>query len=131
LSNTAGPPLHVLVADDDPLVLDSVCALVRQAGHDVVTADTVKAAVAALGRARFDVVVADLTLRGGNLQELLDMARGAPVAVPVVVVTGSPDENLQRRALAAGAAQLLMKPFGLRVLFEALETLGHQATAAA
>ena len=125
MSKLDGSALQVLLADDDPLVLGTLAAALDYAGHSVVTADTVTGAVAAVGRGLFDVIVADLTLRGGDLQELLDMASGPPVAVPVLVVTGVVDRSLQARALASGATRLLQKPFALTVLFDTLQILAH------
>jgi len=126
VSKLDGSALQVLLADDDPLVLGTLAAALNYAGHSVITADTVAAAVGAAGRGRFDVIVADLTLRGGDLQELLDMASGAPAAVPVLIVTGAVDRSLQAGALAAGAARLLQKPFDLTVLFDTLQVLAHR-----
>ncbi|HET7459441.1 MAG TPA: response regulator [Gemmatimonadaceae bacterium] len=121
-----GPPPrlpHVLVVEDSPLVSSALRILLEETGRRVTIAASVREAVAALeaaSRAGGDAValmLLDLTLPDGDGTAVLDAARVAG-SVPAVTVamTGHDDEPTRRRCLAAGCAEVLVKPVPSREL---------------
>ncbi|MCD9122031.1 response regulator [Cupriavidus sp. UGS-1] len=93
----------VLVVEDDATLRDSIRALLQSADIDIVTADTVSAALARLSERRFDCVVMDLALPDGSGHDLLEqMAADSSYSMPpVIVYTGrqlsAEDEQQLRR----------------------------------
>ncbi|MCG5259097.1 response regulator [Cupriavidus gilardii] len=93
----------VLVVEDDATLRESIRALLQSADIDIVTADTVSAALARLSERRFDCVVMDLALPDGSGHDLLEqMAADASYSMPpVIVYTGrqlsAEDEQQLRR----------------------------------
>ncbi|MBX3472519.1 MAG: response regulator [Planctomycetes bacterium] len=107
-------PIKVLLVEDDPaqlFVLQANLAEAETARFDLTPAEHLKAALAALERARFDVVLLDLGLPDSQgLGTLAAVHRTAP-RVPIVVLTGHADEALAVRAAQTGAQDYLVKGF--------------------
>ena len=80
---------EVLVVDDDPLILEFICAAFEEEGYRVRRAGDGAAALAEVERAAPDLVVADIVmpyLDGVQLARLL-LARATPV--PVVLMSAA------------------------------------------
>jgi two-component system phosphate regulon response regulator PhoB len=72
-----------------------------------------------------DVIVLDLSMPGGSGIEVLKrLKRSARTkSIPVVIVTGSDDEDLREVASAVGAADFFHKPVDLDQLGRTLSAL--------
>ena len=104
---------RVLVVDDDSAVLDTVRAVLR-GGYEVEVVATAVAALKAADAHRPDVILLDLNLPG-----VLTGDAALPLLTrfaPVIVVTGSVDEDLGQRLLDQGAFGYLWKPFEISKL---------------
>jgi len=104
-------PLQVLIADDHDIVRRGIQSLLTDAFPDAEfgEAGTGMEAVALVGGRRWDVVVLDIHMPGGNgLQVLQTLTRRQP-DLPVLVVSAYPEEQMAMRALEAGAAGYLTK----------------------
>jgi DNA-binding response OmpR family regulator len=68
-----------------------------------------------------DIVVLDIGLPGGEGFLVMQRFRALPAlaAVPVIVVTGRPPQELRHRAQQLGAAAFLQKPVDNRALLDA------------
>jgi CheY-like chemotaxis protein len=113
---------HVLVVEDSDLVSSALRILLEETGRRVTIAASVRAADEALASAAaggdpFALALLDLTLADGDGLDVLDRAR-ARGAVPRVAVamTGHDDPHTRARCLAAGCAEVLVKPVPSRVL---------------
>ena len=111
----------ILIVDDSEVILKTVSMKLTANGFDVVTAHDGSEAVSAVRREHPDLIMVDISFppdvaHGGgvpwdgflimNWVKRLDEA----VGVPFVVITGGDEENLRRRALAAGATAFFHKP---------------------
>jgi CheY-like chemotaxis protein len=104
----------ILLVDDDPDIrLIAAVALRRLAGAVVVEAASAAEALRLAGTERPDAVIADVGLGDADGEALLRALRALPgtAAVPVVFLTGSTDAATRERLLAAGAREVLHKPF--------------------
>jgi len=115
---------RVMVAEDDPGLLEVLKVNLEQAGYDVVAARDGVDAYLSLEVARPDAVVLDLSLprmSGFRLVKLLRRdARWKPV--PVIVVTGFAFEEVEEIA-DEGIQGFLRKPFEPSDLVDTLELL--------
>lgn len=124
---TAAAPssrVRVLVADDDPQLLDMVCQAVEVFGADVVRVGTGGELLEKIANAGpFDAIVTDISMPWMTGLHVMHAARTAGVSVPVIVMTALRDVDLPERVAALGArAVLLHKPFSIDALFGALRT---------
>jgi two-component system, OmpR family, KDP operon response regulator KdpE len=110
----------VLVVDDESQILRALRVILRDAGYEALPASTVEEAldVAAVGRP--DAAIVDLVLPDGDGVELCRRLREWS-AIPVIVLSAVGDEDAKVRALAAGADDYIVKPFGPRELIARLE----------
>ncbi len=116
--------MNLLVIDDEPSLRKTLRLTLESLGHRVTEADTGAAALAALGRDRFDVALLDLRLgRESGLDVLPQLLSAAP-DVGVVVMTAFAAIDTAVTAMRAGAFDYLPKPFTpgqLRLLLERWE----------
>jgi len=108
--------LAILVVEDDPGDFALVRAYLRFAGLNrpedaqlLVWAISMAEAVAAVQRAKPDVVLLDLSLPDSHGIETLSKMRGVLVDVPIVVMTGNDQGSIAVEALEAGAQDFLVK----------------------
>lgn len=100
---------HILVADDSPELIRFLDTLLRAAGHTVAGAGDGLLALAAVRRARPDVVITDMQMPGMDGLQLVDALRAEFPGLPVVLCTGEGNEELAVEALKAGAVHYLPK----------------------
>ena len=107
----------VLLVEDSELVTSALRILFEETGRRVRVAGSVAAAVAACEEEPPALMLLDLTLPDGDGLGVLGAVRGRPVAPRVTVaMTGHDDDETRRRCLAAGCADVLVKPVPTREL---------------
>jgi CheY-like chemotaxis protein len=107
------PPRRVLVVDDNADAAESLALLLRLRGHDVRTAHTAQAALAAAGAFVPEVVLLDLGLPGGlSGYDLAPLLRGLPGLEDALLaaLTSHGQGEDRRRSYAAGFDAHLIKP---------------------
>ena len=112
----------VSVVDDDESVREAVEGLLRSVGLQVATFSSAEEFLGSRGPQRTGCLVLDLTLpcmAGTELQRRL--ARDGH-RTPIVIVTARDDEETRVRALGAGAAGFLTKPFDGGVLLSVVQS---------
>ncbi len=108
----------VLVADDEPTMVQIVAELLRAEGHQVFPFTNGNAALEAMETVAPDLVVTDLYLDRTNPQglEILQKARSLTPPAQVIVITGFPTVETAVDATKKGAYDFLEKPVKLDVL---------------
>jgi EAL domain-containing protein (putative c-di-GMP-specific phosphodiesterase class I)/ActR/RegA family two-component response regulator len=113
--------LRALIVDDDPAVLRAHARVLSSKGYLVVTVSDGAAAVEALKRTSFDVVLSDINMPKMDGIELLQRVREHDLDVPVVLVTGAPSIDSAIRAVEQGALRYLVKPVEPAVLVKVVD----------
>jgi len=87
-----------------------------KAKYIVETAINTGEALAIVRRGRPDLVLLDITMPGrSGLQALREILKIDP-SIPVVMVTGSLNDDIEAEAMQSGAVAYMRKPFDLRDL---------------
>jgi two-component system response regulator TctD len=119
------PHPRVLVADDDPLLLDAVADALVDWGAEVIRARSGAELIDQLaGEGPFDLVVTDISMPWMSGLQAMQSARTAGLGTSVIVMTALKDERLSAHVQRLGRhAVLLRKPFDLNELETLVATL--------
>ncbi len=116
---------RILVADDDPELLDAVAEALADLGADVVSAGSGAELIEKLAdEGPFALVVTDIAMPWMSGLQAMATARTAGVGAAVIVMTALRDERIPAQVRALGRrAVLLRKPFDLSDLESVAATL--------
>ena len=116
----------IIIADDHPLFRAALKQAVTQAvpGVEIVESDSLEAVQAAVdNHSDADLVLLDLHMPGTNGFTGLVFLRGQNPGIPVVVVSGSEEPYVMKRALDYGASGFIPKSSPLDVIAEAISAV--------
>lgn len=125
---------HILLADDEKGVLDTLTEVLEGAKHEVERAADGEEAYARLARRSFHMLITDLRMPRLGGMELLRRIRAEQPEVEIVVFTGYGEVKTAVEAMKLGAFDYIEKPLKcpdeLRLLVErAMERRGLRNTA--
>jgi phosphoserine phosphatase RsbU/P len=109
-------PPSILVADDQPHVIEALRLLLKPAGYRIDTADSPAGVLATLQRQSYDVVVMDLnyardTTSGREGLDLIRAIRTGDDLTPLIVMTAWSNVPLAVEAMQYGACDFIQKPW--------------------
>jgi FixJ family two-component response regulator len=113
-------PAVVFVVDDDPSMRRSLEALLRSVGLDVQLFSSAQEFMQAERLDAPGCLVLDVRLPGMSGLAFQEELAKTGVALPVIFITGHGDVPMTVRAMKAGAAEFLTKPFDDQVLLDAI-----------
>ncbi|MEY4546046.1 MAG: hypothetical protein RL685_2241 [Pseudomonadota bacterium] len=118
---------RILIADDQPDVLEALRLLLKHAGHEVVTATSPAAVLAALEAEELDAVLMDLnyardTTSGREGLDLLARLVAADATLPVLVMTAWSSVEGAVEAMQRGARDYVQKPWDNQRLLQTVRT---------
>ena len=120
---------HILVVDDDHMVLALIDHVLRRAGFSVSCAGNGRAALGACRTEMPELVLTDMIMPEMDGLEFIAAARREFPGLPVIAMSGGTPGAGDRleRALEMGACATLLKPFSVEELLHAvrLATSGH------
>ncbi|QEG41968.1 sigma-54-dependent transcriptional regulator [Roseimaritima ulvae] len=100
----------ILVADDEPFYLKTTGELLRNAGYECECVTDAEAAIVALERESFDLILSDLNMPGNFKLELLRESRRRHAQIPLIVITGVPSLPTAIESVRLGITDYLLKP---------------------
>jgi DNA-binding response OmpR family regulator len=118
---------HLLIAEDDELLRDSLRTIFTQAGHVVSTCVDGDQTWAALQTEAFDAVVLDLGLPYLDGFQVLARLRQRWPTLPVLILTARDGVEDRVTGLNAGADDYLTKPFNLNELLARVQAMLRRA----
>jgi CheY-like chemotaxis protein/HPt (histidine-containing phosphotransfer) domain-containing protein len=123
--DTARPSLRILLAEDNVVNQKLVTRLLEKRGHTVMVAEDGRAALAAIDRELFDVVLMDVQMPEMDGLEATAAIRAREQAtgahLQVVAMTAHAMKGDEERCLDAGMDGYVSKPISAERLFEAID----------
>ena len=116
----------VLVVDDDESLQNLFKLFLKKIGFSRVVVGTVKEAISALEKQKFDLVFLDLKLPDGPADDVYDFVKRDQPDCPIIIITGYPDSEMLDRILAKGPITVLKKPLKTEQLQQTVRILGHK-----
>ncbi len=112
---------HILLVDDDRLILSTLGSGLRQIGYTVTVAASGEAALALIQRQPPDLAVLDLRMPGMSGIELARRLRDA-YHIPVLFLSAYSDQKMVEEAIDEGGLGYVVKPVDVPQLVPAIET---------
>lgn len=106
--------MRILIAEDEPLISDSLSRLLSYLGHEVTVTPEAAATLESLHRQSPDLLLLDWLMPEGGGQRVMTALRSGQVPdTHVILMTGSPDDHLP---VCLERLPVLHKPFRLHEL---------------
>jgi cyclic di-GMP phosphodiesterase len=112
---------HILIVDDDQVVLDSTVMIARELGYQVTGCLEGRAALAHVRNIEVDAVLADINMPQISGIDLLREIHAIEPTMPVVLMSGQAELDTAVAAMQLGASDLLVKPYRTAQLDHALK----------
>lgn len=117
------PSPTVLVIDDEPQMLRFLRVMLETDGYSVYEAMTGPLGLGLIPAVSPDLVLLDVMMPGMDGVEVCGRICLEYPGLPVVILTGHDDVELEQRCLAAGASRFLSKPLMPGQLYDVMESL--------
>jgi CheY-like chemotaxis protein len=116
---------RVLIAEDDPNIVESLSFVLSRAGFVVSAALDGEEALRRLQAEPPDLMILDVMLPGRNGFEVLKLVKADPSlrAIPVIVLTAKGQPQDRRMAESLGVAGFMTKPFSNTEVVQAVQRL--------
>lgn len=116
--------INALLVEDDPLFSKLMAAILLTRRGSVGTASSAEEAIEILGSQRFDVLIADLGMKGlGGLGLIRWLIEERFQTSRILVITGEAGNNADCAWLKSQNVVILQKPFRLKALLEAVDSI--------
>lgn len=118
---------RVLVADDEPLALKSVCSIIERRSRDykvVATAENGQEALQKIRQIMPELVICDIKMPLLTGVELASIVREEFPKISFIIVSGYQDFEYAQSAIRSGVADYILKPVVPSVLLKSLEHAG-------
>jgi two-component system, OmpR family, response regulator RegX3 len=113
---------RILVAEDEPAILDAVAYTLRAEGYDVETVEDGESALECTRSRDYDLMILDLMLPRLSGTEILRRVRQES-PLPVIVLTAKSAETDRVLGLEVGADDYVTKPFSMAELLSRVRAL--------
>jgi FixJ family two-component response regulator len=100
----------IAIVDDDDTVREALGMLVRSLGHSASTFGSAEDFLKSERVCDTSCIITDLQMPGLSGLDLQDLLITEGHRIPIIVITGHPDDNARARAMKAGAVGFLRKP---------------------
>lgn len=113
--------VKILLAEDDDSLRGFLLSALKRAGHSVKDFNEGRAALKAMEREVFDLLLTDIVMPGIDGIELARRGAELDPAMKIVFITGFAGVSLSTGATAPSGAKVLSKPFHLRELVDEVQ----------
>lgn len=124
--------VHILIAEDEPIILNNIAKKAQKAGSWVSIAGKAESgsqALSILEQTSVDILITDIEMPGINGLELIREVREHYPSVRIVILSGYSNFEYARTALRYGVNDYLLKPVAQDVFSELLLKLKEEVTA--
>jgi signal transduction histidine kinase len=102
---------RIMIVDDDQMILESLKALLRHKGYDIVTTSSAGDALISLRKNAFDLAILDVMMPEMTGFELLDALDRANLNTMFMIMTGDASMDYAIEAIRKMANDYIRKPF--------------------
>lgn len=105
--------MKIMMADDDLSLLQMAGVILEGAGHKTVRAFDASQVLSMAQREKPDLILLDINMPGGRGTDLLVKLKRSSLTsgIPVIVISGTQDENTRSVVAQGGAQGFIPKPW--------------------
>ena len=103
----------ILIADDDPGIVDVTKIILEQAGFEVLTAPNVSTTISLLKKHRPNLLLLDIWLAGENGAHLAIAQKKDQETKKIPIILVSANNDVEKMARETGADDFIAKPFDI------------------
>lgn len=103
--------MKILVAEDEPIMLKTISLRLKKDGHDVMTTDNGREALAMINEHNPDLIITDIMMPYASGLEIVGTVKQHGTKVPIIVLSAMGQENVVLEAFNLGADDFIAKPF--------------------
>ena len=118
--------MQILVVEDDVLLSDGICQLLRASSHKVSCAKSAEIAADLLTKKTYDLMLLDISLPGMDGVKFLQQLRAGHNDILILMLTARNELNEKENALKLGADDYLSKPFANEELLARISVLSRR-----
>lgn len=115
--------VKLLLLEDDPNLSESVSEYLEEQGYDVTPVYDASSAEDTLYEQRFDLLLLDVNVPGGNGFSLLKKSRREGNSTPAIFITSRNAMQDLEEGFESGADDFIRKPFALKELLLRIQTI--------
>ena len=118
--------INVLVAEDEPLILNAITNLISSIDSDFIIMAKAKnglEVLQSLNTQPIDVIFTDIKMPMLDGLDLIQEIRNRSLDIPIVIISGYNDFSYAKRALILGVFDYLLKPINTEELANTLKKL--------
>jgi len=118
-----GQKKKILIVDDERDIVKAVMIRLQGAGYEVVTAFDGAQGVFMAHKEKPDLILLDIRMPAGNGFSVAQRLKRSmhTFTIPVIFLTGSPEKNAEKKAMALGARFYIKKPYDPEELLDAIK----------
>ncbi len=115
----------ILIADDEPDILEIISYNLQQEGYEIVTAKNGNEALDKAIKLKPDLIILDIMMPGKNGMEVCNILRMQPAfnETLIIFLTALSDEGSEIKGLESGADDYITKPVSTKVLVSKVNAL--------
>ena len=117
---------QILVVDDELVMVDIIGYTLEISGYQVTKTSSSIEALNIITRKNFDLIFLDLAMPELNGAELFYHIRQIYSELPVVIITGYPDSDLMRKAIAYDPFVVMKKPFVINDILNVIRSFTQE-----
>lgn len=116
-------PSLVVVIEDDAASRSALGRLLQAGGFEAASFGSAEMFISSRPNRAPLCMIVDVQLGGMSGLDLQERLHGEGSTVPIIVITGNRAEGIRERALRAGCAAFLLKPFSPDALLNLLQSM--------
>lgn len=105
---------RILIIDDDENFSAMLSEMITRAGHEAVTAGTIRQGMDSISDGAYEVVFLDIHLPDGSGLDILQTIKEAPSSPEIIIITGFDDSGSAELALKNGVWDYIRKPSSIK-----------------
>ena len=119
--------MKVLFIDDDSVSLECLSNALRLNGHSVQAFSSIESAFRDYSPGSVDMVISDYHFPSGTGYDVITTIHKITPEIPVIIISGDPEKDVENRCRQAGAYAFFKKPLSISKLLDKMSDFAHSS----